>query len=97
MKRITVKEFKAEFAALAEDAKALKRRLASALRDARALAKRARGLYDVTNRTTKEGGLYSPRPGEFPKPAFKGLDKKMDKLIKWYVAEDDLADAARGL
>ena len=97
MKRITAEEFKAEFAAMTEDAKAIRRALRSAARDAGALAKKARRLYDAANRTAREGGLYSERPGEFARPAFRGLDKKMDRLIGWGDVKDAVADAARWL
>lgn len=97
MKRITAEEFKAKFAAMADDAKAVRRGLASAVKDARALAKKARRLYDAANRTSERGGLYSEKPGEFAVPAFRGLDKMMDRLVGWRTAADDIADSARWL
>ena len=77
-KKITVQQFKEDYANLRDKFSDAKKRLIQIKKELVALGRDAKRLYRKSN-----CDLYVDVHNDWPKPAFSGLDKYMENLIDW--------------
>ena len=92
MKKITEKEFRAEYAELKKKFKAVKAELRKISKELTPFRRRAEKLAKQT-----ENSLYIEEPGVPIKPAFRKLDDMLDDVLGWTMARDVFLEATEAI